>query len=1434
MRYNMADFRDIWNNRTDWTKYNEANGTSGTPEMPQICINEYAEPEYCGVPGRLVNWISRLEDEKITGCLPFWHQANNLNDLAAGANEGNGAWWLYQWYGNMSGTTQPVSSTTSYELLYGVSTIDEAKKVSTTLLGGYTGDITVKLNNISETETFRNAAYVNVNVQETVYTGFHGAANKTPTILTGVYPVAEDGSVTLTISGALFESAYNVTVTQASEADLAMAGMAIVGSSGDVYEAELAALSGTAVASAANTNPPYYLSGSGNRAVDMPAGATMTYTIKAPTDGKYKLEFLYGNGQGSERNNMNTHNPVNVVQTFSLDGGTAEQVIMESTLFQSMCGIKTMYYDLTAGEHTVSVTTESAVNPGMVYHDFVRVTYAGVYGQPVPAFNTVYEAELADFNKLLNNPDSTVTTETEISGYSGGGYVKGLSARSVSKGGGIRYIVVVEESGLYNLSLQYASDATGNANIYVGNTATTLNRINKTVALTAGEGWQSVTASVYLQKGINVVDVDATVDIALDYLRVRSLDEQINSTTIEAEAAIPAEMEGKIEVAESAGASGGKYVVGMKGAYAGANYLEFTYNAASDGKYQMQVFHSNEDLAGSHAYNIKTTDKYAVFEVNGTSGSPKFTLIGDGAGNKPVYFVDCGDHNPDTVSEGDLLGTHNSVTDQLYAADAKTKYFWGIVLEENGEQNLGWQGGSMVQSASDKAVYTTYQRALSNSQTDLTDGKAKTETFRYAHGQDALSARYVSYKFELEPGTYDVTVCMGNTWNNAGSPKVTLTADGVNSVEQSYQIGDNTHATKTMRINLTTAEKNSSGRVELGIKAASSDPTIQMNYILINEASDKPVPQTITLPGGIEADDSKIPNSVYLGKLTAETPWMVDYRNLKNETDRYFFINTFSDDTFREKTITLNLQQGVNTIRIYNDNSWNVTYGGSKSTPATTWVKNYTPNFDKFIITPMALNTPVKQAAAYTVSVLSGEGGTAVANCVSVAEGGSYQLTVTPDAVSAAKIYINGVAQTGLVQDGKNYILTVSNVATDQNVQVFFVTGRENLKSLYEEYKKLDGKQYSTNSWLNAWQAGENAKAVLEKELPTDADITNAYRALQTALDNLVLRDQHVVYFVDCGDHDPSTITGNNDSFGNNNSVTDQHYGVDSITGYSWGVVPLDDNDKVLTSEEGCKTTWNQNDKGVYTTYQRPLSNSVTDLNDGQGKTATFRYADAQDTSGYSPRRVQYRFELEPGQYEVTVGMGNTWGNAGHPTVTLSADSVDNVSEQYSLGTRANEAKTMTIDLTNADKNENDKVELSVRATSNDPTIQMNYILIKESGPVHNHTWSDTWSYDEDTHWHACSGCKERKGKILLRMIGMRMMLQKNPRKAPKEKKRSPARSAAKQEQLSFRRSVIRIILCTIQQKRQLKLKLATLNTGNAPAVARNSKMKQAPLKLRM
>ena len=1313
MSWHMDDFRNIWES-TDWSKYNEANGTEGIPEIPQICFNEYAEMDYCGVPGRLVNWIARIEDEKATGCLPFWHQANNLNDLASGANEGNGAWWLYKWYGDMSGTTQPVSTSTNYDGLYGLSTMDEAKKLSTTLLGGFTGDITVQLNNVTATSTFADAEAVHVTVQESMFTGFHGALNETPTILEGAYPVNDDGSVTVKIPDTLFENAYNVTVTQASGDEIV--GLALRSSSGDVYEAEDAGLSGGAFASSAGTNPSYYMSnnGSGDRAVGMPSGSSMTYTINVPADGKYKLDFNYGNGQGTERNDMNTHNPVNVKQTFALDGGEAETVTMESTLFQTMTGTKTLYYDLTAGEHQITVTTaDSGVDGNLLFHDFVRVSYAGVYGQELPAFNKVYEAELADVNRLLGNTDSTVSTETSLEGYSGGGYVMGLSDRAVTEGGGIRNTVVVEESGLYNITLRYQSSQAGEASIYVGNTAVTLDRVNKTVSLQAGDGWQEVTASVYLQKGINVVDLDTTVPAALDYMRVRALPAQDSSTTIEAEDAIPEELEGSIQVAESDGASGGKYVVGMKGAYQDADYLEFTYNAPEAGKYQMQAFHSNEDLAGSHSYNIKVTDKYAVVDVNGTSQYPQFEgIVPVQAENlKTYYFVDCGDHDPSTLSEGDELGSLNSVTDQLYGRDAKTGYYWGVAAL-NEQDTKAEPGSSHYTDPDDKGVYTKYQKALSNSAADVTDGKPKEASFRYADSQDTagINPRCVFYKFELDPGKYDVTVGMSNTWGNAGNPVVRLSADGIDEiVSDSYSSGS-----KTLSVDLTQAEPNDNGKVELSVKGTTTGATLQMTYITITEpANDAGVDYFILPPGEekVPVDNIRDAEGVYTGELADGFDWLIDYRNLKNDTDRYFFINTFSDDTFREKTITLDLQKGENTIRIYNDNSWNVTYGGSTSQPGLNYLANYTPNFDKFVITPMALNSAVELEEEYTIDVASTEYGIASANQNTVGENGEYTVSMIPaEGKEIVNVLVNGADRTDdIVFDEASgaYQLKISGVSEDQKVQVYFSkpnTSKDSLKNLYNEYKDLEKGTYSTATWEQFDRARTEAQQVLKDDDAPQWKINNAYDKLLAGVNGL--KDiGNLVFFVDCGDHGVSTVT-KGDDFGRNNSVTDQIYGKDAETGYSWGVVdPKGDYD---TEGPGL-----EQDTGVYTEYtwasEYDQVNNVAQ--DDLDKETTFRYARGQDTAGITPREVTYKFELDPGKYDVEVGMSNTWGNAGSPIVTLSAGEVEDVvSEPYSSG-----SKTLSIDLTNAETNDSGRVELTVKGTTTGATLQMTYITINKS-----------------------------------------------------------------------------------------------------------------------
>ncbi len=180
---------------------------------------------------------------------------------------------------------------------------------------------------------------------------------------------------------------------------------------------------------------------------------------------------------------------------------------------------------------------------------------------------------------------------------------------------------MVEESGLYNITLRYQnqSSVNGNAHIYVGNTTTTLDRLVQTLELSEKAGvWADVTASVYLQKGINIVDLDTDCETALDYMQVMAVQADENYISIEAEDCIP---DGSaIQTAQSAGASGGSYVVGMEGDKNAAEdinkYLEITYTASAAGTYQMRIFQSNNDICGEHSYNTKIIDKYASVQVN--------------------------------------------------------------------------------------------------------------------------------------------------------------------------------------------------------------------------------------------------------------------------------------------------------------------------------------------------------------------------------------------------------------------------------------------------------------------------------------------------------------------------------------------------------------------------------------------------------------------------------------------------------------------------------------------------------------------------------------------------------------------------------------------------------------------------------------------------
>ena len=172
-------------------------------------------------------------------------------------------------------------------------------------------------------------------------------------------------------------------------------------------------------------------------------GSKLTYTIDVPTDGRYELNFIYGNGEGTTRNTPETSLSKNLYQDMEADGEYRETLTMNNTLLTNTTGAKRVFLDLTEGEHTISLTSKQ---DGELLHDLLVVKYKGEYGKDI-VFDKTYEGEDADFNELIGNT-TTVTTNSDGDGTT---YITGLAAKKVTEGGGARQSVVVRESGMYNL-----------------------------------------------------------------------------------------------------------------------------------------------------------------------------------------------------------------------------------------------------------------------------------------------------------------------------------------------------------------------------------------------------------------------------------------------------------------------------------------------------------------------------------------------------------------------------------------------------------------------------------------------------------------------------------------------------------------------------------------------------------------------------------------------------------------------------------------------------------------------------------------------------------------------------------------------------------------------------------------------------------------------
>ncbi len=197
------DFFDNWYNYyADFRKINDT--------IP-VHINEYGRKSVNGkcdiqVPGRLVQFITRFENSKVFACEAFWTGIGTLNDECTSDGKPTGTWYLYKWYGQMTGNTVKVALPNSTGPLQALASKDNnSVKV---IFGGSLNDtdmfdVTIIVKGLSGS----SASY---KVKETKYTG-QSAASEPSTKMSGTVNMP-GGTISVKVTGCAALSAYNLQI----------------------------------------------------------------------------------------------------------------------------------------------------------------------------------------------------------------------------------------------------------------------------------------------------------------------------------------------------------------------------------------------------------------------------------------------------------------------------------------------------------------------------------------------------------------------------------------------------------------------------------------------------------------------------------------------------------------------------------------------------------------------------------------------------------------------------------------------------------------------------------------------------------------------------------------------------------------------------------------------------------------------------------------------------------------------------------------------------------------------------------------------------------------------------------------------------------------------------------------------------------------------
>ncbi|MFK0284239.1 RICIN domain-containing protein [Streptomyces sp. NPDC090499] len=195
----------------DYRTLESSLGLSARP----IAIEEYGTTGEVGVPGPLASYVAKFERAGVHDAeLAFWNHYGTLGDtLTDTGGSPNGAYWLYKWYGDMSGnmlvTTPPAQTG-----IDGFAARNAAGNQISVVSGGCTGSCAVTVNGLSSLSAFGST--VHVKLEYTPSKGRTTAVSGPVTISDTDYAVS-GGSVTVPVTMNASDG-YHLTITPSGTA----------------------------------------------------------------------------------------------------------------------------------------------------------------------------------------------------------------------------------------------------------------------------------------------------------------------------------------------------------------------------------------------------------------------------------------------------------------------------------------------------------------------------------------------------------------------------------------------------------------------------------------------------------------------------------------------------------------------------------------------------------------------------------------------------------------------------------------------------------------------------------------------------------------------------------------------------------------------------------------------------------------------------------------------------------------------------------------------------------------------------------------------------------------------------------------------------------------------------------------------------------------